>query len=185
MMQTQFLVSQLSPAITIVQCDAASTNIKRAIIFRHLLLHSIRYLFKYCLDIWCFTRTLERYLFKDSHSTEACDGCCKTSFQHRPLQPLIVSFLHFSQPGRAKPLSIYNDVDHWWSDNSSSTLMIVGHHWWRWLQWLWWRWFSTFDNDRRGPGDLSQLPFNCEGTAVDPLQRVHVRVQHLHKRFVF
>jgi len=126
MMQTQFPVSQLSPAVTIVQCDAACTNIKRAIFFRHLLLHSIRYLFKYCLDIWCFTRTLERYLFKDSHSTEACDGCCKTSFQHRPLQPLIVSFLHFSQPG-----------------------------------------------------DLSQLPFNCEGTAVDPLQRVHVRVQHL------
>ena len=125
MMQTQFPVSQLSPAVTIVQCDAACTNIKRAIFFRHLLLHSIRYLFKYCLDIWCFTRTLERYLFKDSHSTEACDGCCKTSFQHRPLQPLIVSFLHFSQPGRAKPLSIYNDVDHW--------CLITHHH----HQWLW------------------------------------------------
>ena len=106
MMQTQFLVSQLSPAITIVQCDAASTNIKRAIFFRHLLLHLIRYLFKYCLDIWCFTRTLERYLFKDSHSTEACDGCCKTSFQHRPLQPLIVSFLHFSQPGSQTSLNL-------------------------------------------------------------------------------
>jgi len=49
-----------------------------------------------------------------------------TSFQHRPLQPLVVPFLNL-----------------------------------------------------RKPGHLSQLPLHCQGATVDPLQRVHVRVQHL------
>merc|ERR1719410_3167701 len=49
-----------------------------------------------------------------------------TSFQHRPLQPLVVSFLNLGKPGH-----------------------------------------------------LSQLPLHCQGAAVDPLQRVHVRVQYL------
>merc|ERR1712156_586948 len=49
-----------------------------------------------------------------------------TSFQHRPLQPLVVPFLNL-----------------------------------------------------RKPGHLSELPLHCQGAAVDPLQRVHVRVQHL------